>query len=143
MDPQHSDAYYARGLTHFYMNFYKKAERDFSLSIEYDPHNSDAFFARALIECDQGDTNAALEDFTCAILLDPQYAEAYYRRGKLMLEMGNHAQSIMDLTEAVRLAGDTEAFKDRATAYFEGDSKDQAFADFSRYVTLRRMEDEP
>lgn len=47
----------------------------------------------------------------------------------------------MDLTEAVRLAADTEAFKDRASAYFEGDNKEQAFADFSRYITLRRMED--
>jgi tetratricopeptide (TPR) repeat protein len=81
---------------------------------------------------------AAVEDYSRAIVLDPAYAEAYYSRGILYWrELGNPGRAIRDLSQALELdSRRVEAYLNRGLAFKLRGDRDEAIADFQRYLTL-------
>lgn len=82
----------------------------------------------------------AVQDFSRAIALDPSYAEAYYNRGVLYWrEFGNYYRAIRDLTRVIELAPSwAEAHFNRGLAYKLNGNREQAIADFQRYLQIGR-----
>jgi tetratricopeptide (TPR) repeat protein len=79
-DPQHSDAWYERGLLSFAEGQRAAAIADLDTALRLSPRAANAYYARGLAWSASGDAARAIEDYTQALALKPDYPEALLGR---------------------------------------------------------------
>jgi tetratricopeptide (TPR) repeat protein len=74
LDPQNSDAYFARAMGHLYVDKYSAAIDDLSSAIERNPENAKAYYYRSLAYGASNQPNEAKKDLERATELEPTIA---------------------------------------------------------------------
>lgn len=121
--PEFPKAYYFRGYTHYYLEDYKAALKDFLQQCESDVRNPEAFYSAAKVYNKIGKYEEAIEYYSAAIALDPFHAYALNDRGMSYCKLNNFDGAIQDFHKAV-LADSTLAiaYNNLGTArYFNQD----------------------
>jgi tetratricopeptide (TPR) repeat protein len=108
---------------------------------ELDHDNAIAYYGRGCTHQNNGDYGKAIADYTEAIRLNPNYTQACNNRGHAYSERGHsgdNERAINDFTEALRLNHPDTAmvYRNRGTAYLEGEQYDQAIVDFTAVIRL-------
>jgi tetratricopeptide (TPR) repeat protein len=111
LNPDNSDAMRNRGLSHFQLQDYKKAIRDFSnaLTLDQDPYT---YINRGYSYYLSGDSKSAIEDYNKGLPDLPDYSLGYYLRALAYKDRKKKRQSCSDLSQAMEL-GMTESDIDK------------------------------
>jgi tetratricopeptide (TPR) repeat protein len=102
LNPNHTVAYYKRGLIQKERASVSEALKDFTQAVRCDPKFTDALIQRSLIWTDRKEYDKAIEDTTAAIEADANSAHAYYIRGNAWLLKKEYDKATGDFTASIR-----------------------------------------
>ncbi|HVL37289.1 MAG TPA: tetratricopeptide repeat protein [Burkholderiales bacterium] len=132
----------ARGLELHAQGEVAAALREFERATALAPQAPLAWHNRGLARRQLRDCEGAVADFTRALELAPKLFQAWYQRGNCRQVLGDYAAAVDDYTHALALPGQIHArflaHFGRADAYRRLARLDEAHADYSRVLELRR-----
>ena len=112
LNPQSTEALYARGMFYQDQNQFEKAIADYDEIIKIDPNYAFAHYNKGYIDLVfRKDFNGGIENFTLAIKAKPDYTEAYYMRGKCYEGKGEAKLAKEDFSKALSIDPDFELAK--------------------------------
>jgi len=106
LDPNHSPAYYSRGIAYHNLGEHQRAIQDYDKAIQLDPDYALAYGIRGSAYFCLGQYQRAVEDLDKAIQLDPTHYRDYYVRSGAYEELGQYERSDQDFDKAEELDPD-------------------------------------
>ena len=106
LDPNHSPAYYSRGIAYHNLGEHQRAIQDYDKAIQLDPDYALAYGIRGSAYYCLGQYQRAVEDLDKAIQLDPTHYRDYYVRSGAYEELGQYERSDQDFDKAEELDPD-------------------------------------
>ena len=100
LQPQHPQAYYDRGLTHFRENDNVAARIDFSTAAKLDPAYADAYVGLASVSLMERNYAEARAGFEHALSLDPDHVHARFNLGVVLESMGDPESALVHFHKA-------------------------------------------
>jgi tetratricopeptide (TPR) repeat protein len=85
LNPDYTDAYFARGQAYQAKNDTTAAIADFSKTLELEPDHAEAIYSRGLAHDQAGKDHLAVKDFNTAVALKPAFGRAHFQRLKVWL----------------------------------------------------------
>ncbi len=82
LDPQSSEALYAKGIIYQSQNNYKDAKKTYKKIVSFDKQNANTLYNLGVIYFNQDSLDLAKKHFDMAVLVEPTYYRGYYMRGK-------------------------------------------------------------
>ena len=108
LDPNHSPAYYSRGIAYHNLGEHQRAIQDYDKAIQLDPDYALAYGIRGSAYFCLGQYQRAVEDLDKAIQLDPTHYRDYYVRSGAYYELGQYERADQDYDTAVELEPDDD-----------------------------------
>jgi len=105
-DPEHHEAFVARGRVFLDLGDYSRAMSDFMVAEEIIPNNPEPQVAIGDLYFARKDYRRAIEYFNAALDLDPEHAMAFCRRGISHYYRKNYNDALEDLLHAQQLRPD-------------------------------------
>ena len=130
---QNAELYYSRGCLYERKGDLKKAEKDFTKSIEINNRVSDTYYNRGLVFVGKKKYALAIKDFDRAIELDSQAADAYCNRGTANYQLGKSDLAIRDYNEGLKInPDDADLYYNRGVVHLSKGMRKEAKADFRK-----------
>jgi tetratricopeptide (TPR) repeat protein len=105
-NPEDSQAYYSRGMLHFYRREYSEARRDFDRVIQLNPNFADVYVESSILRTassQNGEYDKNLADANMAVKLNPKSARGYFARGYVYESSEQNVLAIVDGQKALDL----------------------------------------
>ena len=135
IEPEHSEAYRARGVIFFEMGRYREAIADLNPAIEAGSLNAMSYYVRGSSYYKIGRNERAIQDFAAALSLNPQLAAAFNARGLAHAQLGRLERGIQDFDRAIELDPQLAvAYNNRGFAYRDLGKQDKAIEDLSQAI---------
>ncbi len=103
LDPNHTSAYFNRGILYLYNAQPDRAIADYSKVIKINPKHALAHHNRGIAHDNKNKVELAIADYSKAIELNPQLTSAYYNRADLFRKMGKYDRAIADYDKAIEI----------------------------------------
>jgi len=141
LDPKFAGGYTGRGSAYYEKEQYDQALTDFNVAVELDPKEAYVYGNRGLVHYQRGEFEEAIADESLALKLDPAYSDAASNR-ELAYQAKRSIDQLTGYSKAIEAhPQDAEAYRKRGTFYYDNGQYDQAIADFSRVIQLKKDDD--
>ncbi|KYR01134.1 tetratricopeptide-like helical domain-containing protein (TPR) [Tieghemostelium lacteum] len=135
------DILYQRGLLHFQMHNYERAERDFKRVVEMQPLHKLAWNRIGLCLNAKGRPIDALVAFQRSIDIDPLFEASYTNVGQCWKDIGNYQESLKSFSKAIEIApGYANALHLRGLLFFNSGKLELAIQDWSKCIEQDQKE---
>ncbi len=115
LDPQSTEALYARGKLYQDLNMYKKAVEDYDQIITINPDYAAAYYNVGWINFRAEQFEPAIDYFNKAIIADEEYADAYYMRGLSYQAFGNNTEALRNYEACLKINPNHKLAKEMLT----------------------------
>ena len=137
LNPDDSDAYFTRGLSHFAKETDDLAIVDVDTAIRLNPDHAEAYLLRGILWGNRKQWDRMIADMSELIRLRPDVAMAYYHRGQAYGEQDYFDRALADVSEAIRLDPEyADAYRVRADCHRYRGDYDKAITDFGVALQL-------
>jgi len=123
LDPRIAQIYNNRGLVHYFLKDFAKAESNFDKAIELDPKLCMAYNNKAIIYYERRLFEQAIKYFNMVIQLDPKLEQPYYNRGFAYYKLNQTENCINDLKTYLKMAGNKYGDESRITKFIKDNEK--------------------
>lgn len=131
LDPGYVDAYYFRGVAHYYTAQLDAALSDYNQTLALKPDYLDVYANRAQVQYELGDYPAALTDIDAALAIYEENPGAHYLRAQIQLQLDDPQAALVDFTRVLELDLTwTGVYYERGWVYFGVQEYEAALSDF-------------
>jgi tetratricopeptide (TPR) repeat protein len=123
LNPKIAQIYNNRGLVHYFMKDYAKAESNFDKAIELEPKLCMAYNNKAIIYYERRLFEQAIKYFNMVIELDPKLEQPYYNRGFAYYKLNQMDLCIKDLKTYQKMAKNKYGDESRVAKFIKDNEK--------------------
>ena len=138
ISPEHTDAWYNKGLALSDLENYEEARKAYDKAIEINPKHADAWYNKGLALYALENYEEAIKAYDKAIEISPENADAWYNKGLALYALENYEGAIKAYDKAIEISPENaDAWYNKGKASYDLYKYETAITAFYKAVEIK------